>query len=336
MKKQMKISQLLFGISLFVLLFFQRTALAASGSVLTLEYNCSGAKFQIYRVGDAKGNLSDKFSEYPVSLDCSGNAEWLALANTLSGYVSRDKVTPDAETETDTDYEAVFEGLKSGWYLITGTSASVEEKIQKPVPFILWLDRDVSLTSQIKWEEIDNPKDNTWSCTVKKVWNDSGNNRPESVAVQLLKDGNVYETVILSSANDWSHTWDKLSQSGEWNITEKQVPAYYTVSVTREGDIFTVTNSRRGGSGDPGDSGGNGGGGGVSGSHSSIVTGGSAVIPEEQVPMESAPAEEYLPEAKLPQTGQLWWPVPILAAGGTLFLLAGIVSKVRRRQDNED
>ena len=35
---------------------------------------------------------------------------------------------------------------------------------------------------------------------------------------------------------------------------------------------------------------------------------------------------------KLPQTGQLWWPVPVLAAVGIIFILIGIV---RRRKNSE-
>ncbi len=35
------------------------------------------------------------------------------------------------------------------------------------------------------------------------------------------------------------------------------------------------------------------------------------------------------PPSRLPQTGQLWWPVPFLAAGGILLILAGMLKKMR-------
>ena len=34
---------------------------------------------------------------------------------------------------------------------------------------------------------------------------------------------------------------------------------------------------------------------------------------------------------KLPQTGQLWWPVPLLCAAGLVLLAAGLVLKKRRK-----
>ena len=37
------------------------------------------------------------------------------------------------------------------------------------------------------------------------------------------------------------------------------------------------------------------------------------------------------PTGKLPQTGQLWWPVPVMAVAGTLLLTAGLISK---KKDN--
>ena len=37
---------------------------------------------------------------------------------------------------------------------------------------------------------------------------------------------------------------------------------------------------------------------------------------------------------KLPQTGQLWWPVPLLFCAGLIFVAAGLI--IRRRRGNSD
>ena len=37
-------------------------------------------------------------------------------------------------------------------------------------------------------------------------------------------------------------------------------------------------------------------------------------------------------ETKLPQTGELWWPVPFLAMGGLVLLTAGIAVGRRERE----
>ena len=41
------------------------------------------------------------------------------------------------------------------------------------------------------------------------------------------------------------------------------------------------------------------------------------------------PPKTTTPPPKLPQTGQLWWPVPFLAAGGILLILIGILKRMR-------
>lgn len=43
-------------------------------------------------------------------------------------------------------------------------------------------------------------------------------------------------------------------------------------------------------------------------------------------PPDSEPPEHPKPP-KLPQTGQLWWPVPILACGGLVFVLVGLIRR---------
>lgn len=64
----------------------------------------------------------------------------------------------------------------------------------------------------------------------------------------------------------------------------------YTVEITQEGKVFVVTNT---------------------------------YVPEK-------PTTPSKPDTSLPQTGQLWWPVPVLLAVGLLFVVIGLI---RRRDD---
>ena len=50
--------------------------------------------------------------------------------------------------------------------------------------------------------------------------------------------------------------------------------------------------------------------------------------PEKETETEQPPKQ---PSEKLPQTGQLWWPVPVMAIAGAAFLAAGIVSKKKKK-----
>ena len=95
---------------------------------------------------------------------------------------------------------------------------------------------------------------------VKKVWNDNGNKdgiRPKSVTVNLLADGKVEETFILSSENNWqakskllpvkvngkkiNYTWEEVKEdliTGESEIGYK--PSYDTD--TTDQNLTLITN----------------------------------------------------------------------------------------------
>ena len=38
---------------------------------------------------------------------------------------------------------------------------------------------------------------------------------------------------------------------------------------------------------------------------------------------------------KIPQTGMLWWPVPLLVCGGLLFVVLGCRMRRRNREEND-
>ena len=90
---------------------------------------------------------------------------------------------------------------------------------------------------------------------------------------------------------------------------EKETPEGYKVTVTQEGITFVMTNTwdepekppKPGEPEEPGTD-----------------------IPEDPVPEGPGP--------KLPQTGQLWWPVPLLALAGRALCLVGWMRKDKRSE----
>lgn len=167
--------------------------------------------------------------------------------------------------------------------------------------------------------------DNT-GITVKKVWKlDDGGTAADSVTAALLRDGVVYDTVVLNEENHWTHTWKNLSDRYDWKVTEMNVPDGFTVSVDQLGDLFIITNDDL-----PAD------------------TENPPVDPEDP---ENPPINPEDPEnpsvnpndpenpsgdpddpnnndksdppdgQKLPQTGQLWWPAIVSATVGAILLL---------------
>jgi uncharacterized surface anchored protein len=81
--------------------------------------------------------------------------------------------------------------------------------------------------------------------TVTKVWNDDGQNRPESVKINLKNEDGVYDTVTLTAEGNWKYEWESLSGNKTWSVEEVSVPEGYTVTYKNDGNDFTVTNTSK-------------------------------------------------------------------------------------------
>lgn len=259
-------------------------------------------EFSLYRAADVDAygeyTLAAGFRDYPVRLDGLTAEGWKLLAETLAGYVRRDGLTPEQTGLTGSDGQLTFDGLRPGLYLVLAQPLTRNGEIFTAEPFLAALpalDREANdwsyqVTAAPKFTVEPVPAEPI-TRQVVKIWNDNGSTaRPRSVTVQLLKNGAVYDTVTLSDENSWRHTWADLpaqedGQPIDWQVTEQAADGY-TVTVTREGETFLVTNTAR----------------------------------QPQQPSEPT----------LPQTGSLWWPVPVLAACGLICLAIGVR---RRRHD---
>jgi LPXTG-motif cell wall-anchored protein len=140
----------------------------------------------------------------------------------------------------------------------------------------------------------------TIELSVVKVWmNDDEATRPSEVTVVLYKDGAKYSTVKLNKADNWRYTWTGLSSTAKWQLIEESVPTGYTMTAVQEGSTFIVTNT---GTGTP--------------------------TTETKTP-ETPTTTTTTTNQKLPQTGQIWWPIPLLAFCGIIAILLGV--KIRRK-----
>jgi hypothetical protein len=83
------------------------------------------------------------------------------------------------------------------------------------------------------------------SMTVYKYWADNnGSGRPESIQVQLYRDGEAYgDPVTLNEDNNWSYMWDQLEEGYLWTVDEVEVPEGYTKTVINEETTCTITNT---------------------------------------------------------------------------------------------
>lgn len=159
--------------------------------------------------------------------------------------------------------------------------------------------------------------------TGAKIWNDNNNeagNRPGSITVHLYANGT--EVASTSVSGDWSFDFGSwpVWQSGNrisYTIAEDGVTGYtasYTTSASGSSLVFQLTNtsdasvqgvSREQGTAGTGDSG------------DGVQSAGSGSGTEGSV----------LGASRLPQTGQLWWPVWLMAGAGSLLILLGLSNR---------
>ena len=83
---------------------------------------------------------------------------------------------------------------------------------------------------------------------ITKIWQDDGNEsrRPAAITVQLLQDGNVYDTVQLSDDNNWMYRWTELPVNHTYTAVEVEVPEPYTMSVERDRTAIYIANTYNG------------------------------------------------------------------------------------------
>lgn len=282
-------------------------------------------QFQVYRVADVLPNVTYEIAEaYKAYNVWNTDADWLERASALSGYVRRDKLPADGSAVTDEQGRLQFEPLPRGLYLVLGANYDRGDYTYTPVPFLISLPNtadgntwEPDVETYVKYTQTSNSSDVTRR--VIKVWDDDEfeDLRPEQVTVDLLRDGEVVETAVLSGENNWRHTWSGLDASSAWQVVEQEMENY-AVSVTENGATFVITNT-------------------YSEENIDIIDPDPPLDEKPDLPDDEDLEDTDPPLAdgpKLPQTGQLWWPVPLLCLGGTFCMTAGWTR--RRRWSGED
>lgn len=256
MKKQMKTVCCL--VAVLVLLFMSMTVSAAGDSVelnrngsLTITLKAvenniplSYAEISIYQVADVteyngllQFTLSSRFAESGISID---NLSAPALAEQFYNYAGRHSLQA-VSAVVDEDGSAQLGNLPLGLYLVTQTKSA--DGYTDFEPFLISIPQRENDTW--RYDVVAAPKTGAVRLVdieVHKVWNDSGKNRPKSVKIQLLKNGQPFETVTLSDQNGWQYRWNRLRSDEEWSVRETDIPKGYTVSYRQNAYIFTVTN----------------------------------------------------------------------------------------------
>ena len=241
-----------------------------------------GAELSVFYVAtvetDRNGNLrytyTDAFAGCGVALNDS------ELAARLDAFVS-EKDIPSQKMVTDSRGSATCVDLPLGLYFVKQTGAV--DGFAPCSPFLVTV--PFRSDSGLRYDVDASPKtdvERLVSITVKKVWNtDKSIDTPNSVTVQLLRNGEVVETTVLNQQNNWQVTYTDMPESDGYSIKEVNIPKGFTATYSRKGYEYTVINT-----------------------------------------------------ATLAQTGQLIWPIPVLAVTGIFFLLVGFAF-LRKSEGND-
>ena len=226
---------------------------------LLLTYSKDGQAFEalqirIYRVAelfeDGTYGLTGVFAGYPVNIyGITNQNQWQAVADTLSGYIAADSIPADREMTTDEAGAAHFENLLTGLYFVEQVVAEREDGRYLFNRFMVYVPTPQSDGTYVYQVEA-KPKCVAFTpkthYTVTKLWQDEGSPiaRPQAVTVAIYHRGQLQHTQILSAQNNWSYTWTVEGEDdGQWSVAERSVPSHYEVSVSQNGNVFSIVNT---------------------------------------------------------------------------------------------
>lgn len=296
----------------------------------TEEVTLTGMHWDLYRVGSRNGDnfvLEGDFAKYPVSLEDMSSSAITEAAETLENYAVLDKIPVLAQGEIGKDGMLRFDDLNSGLYMVCGKNIQVGSTMYIPSAILVEImksedGKNVDLEAYPKLStKVVSGESSKYA--VKKIWENDENTlekRATSISVEIYGDEKLYETVTLDESNNWTYVWVAESDI-DWRVKEVKVPENYTVVYRSNEKQFAIVNTYSDKT--P-----------VQTIISTTITSNGSTRPTVN---NTNPANGYSnnnTNTKLPQTGLLWWPVPVMACGGVIFITLGVRLKSGNKRDN--
>lgn len=217
-----------------------------------------GIPVKIYKVAQISADL--QFTLHPAfqatGLNLNGirtSGEWNVVRSTLEAHIVSSGIEADITASTDQNGSIRLEGLQSGLYLaIVGQVTQNELRCNFDSAMISLPDLgadgrwEYSVTAAAKAELIPPAEpDKEIELKVLKLWkgDDGRSDRPESVEIEIFRDGISYTTARLSSENYWSYSWSAKDDGADWTVAERDIPNGYTVTVEERDGAFILTNT---------------------------------------------------------------------------------------------
>ena len=152
-------------------------------------------------------------------------------------------VEDSATLNADNGWSHTFEGLDpDATYTVVESNVpeNYEPTSDKPV-----VDEDGNITITITNKYKDEGEPEKISVKVVKEWiGDTEAVRPKSITINLMKDGEIAETITLPQDGKWEYTWTGL-EKGNYTVKEVEVEGYTSnVGEIKDG-VITVTNTKK-------------------------------------------------------------------------------------------
>ena len=270
---------------------------------------------------DEQGSFraTEQFQSFAQQLaERPSREQWIELSPELRNWVQTKAIPATVLQRTDAQGSLRLEGLAPGLYL-----ASFGEGVhpEQPATRVGFQDALIALPYQGEGNEhmqdLEDPSQWDYDYSIlpksfevavveriQKIWKDEQDAkklRPRDLRVTVQYEDGVEQELVLTAEGGWILEFSPASLAPVKEIREPQLPAGYVYrGFTVTGSTVQLTNE-------------------LSGQSS----------PEPTTP----PSPGGKPG--LPQTGQLWWPVPLLLVSGAVLILLGLWRQ-RNRKNRED
>lgn len=214
--------------------------LSDEGNNLLVE----GANIRISKLADAySDNNNLAFSYHSNLLEYKDEIKESKLSNEIldciheSDLFTKEGITNDLGT-------VIFDELDLGLYLVEQTNKV--DGYSKIDAFLVYIPRLEESNWVYRVDAV--PKVDIirlFDLSVRKEWNVSINSdTPDKVIIELLKDDEVIDKVILNEENNWEYTWEQIEVSDKYLVREVDIPVGYTPTYKQVDNTFIVTNTK--------------------------------------------------------------------------------------------
>ena len=231
----------------------------AAPSSLTVQYSYEGKVYpgleiKTYRIAsvapDGSIDLTGDFANYPVNIHgITSQAEWKQIAYTLAAYIEADALAPTAIGTTNSSGTVTFADILPGMYLTLAVRVEDEKAVILFENFLTMIPT-VNENGALDYNVAAYPKREAYTPTEKKIeykivklWRDEGKERPDTVEIEILKNGAHESTQLLSAENNWTYTWEAPDDGAVWNAVERNIGDGYTVTLEKNGNSFVIINT---------------------------------------------------------------------------------------------